>query len=96
MRTLRIINNFNFTSDEFIKIITSNDYYNFLKNNDVQLLDFKFESFDSNDNEINYKVNFKYKSIIPEYVSKFLLSDFNENVSEIINFNIKKKFAKLK
>lgn len=96
MRTLRINNNFNFTSDEFIQIITSNDYYKFLKDNDDQLLYFNFEYFNINENELDYKVNLKYKSIIPEYVSKFLASDLNENVSEIINYNIKKKICKTK
>jgi len=64
MKTLKIINTFNFTSDEFIQIITSNDYYNFLKDNDDQFLDFKFESFNSNDNEINYYYIFKNITLI--------------------------------
>ena len=96
MKTLKIINTFNFTSDDFIQIITSNDYYKFLKDNDDQLLDFNFEYFNINENELDYKVNLKYKSIITEYVSKFLGSDINDNVSEIINYNIKKKICKTK
>ena len=94
MRTLKIINTFNFNSDKFINLITSKDYYVFLKDNDEQLLDFNFEYFNINENEIDYEVNLKYKSIIPEYVSKFLASDLNESVSEIINYNIKKKNCK--
>lgn len=96
MRTLKIINTFNFNSDKFINLITSKDYYVFLKDNDEQLLDFNFEYFNINENEIDYEVNLKYKSIIPEYVSKFLASDLNESVSEIINYNIKKKNCKTK
>lgn len=94
MKTLKIINTFNFNSDKFIKLITSEDYYIFLKDNDEQLLDFNFEYFNINENEIDYKVNLKYKSIIPDYVAKFISLDLYENVTEIINYDIKKKICK--
>jgi hypothetical protein len=96
MKTLKIINTFNFNSDKFIKLITSEDYYIFLKDNDEQLLDFNFEYFNINENEIDYKVNLKYKSIIPDYVAKFISLDLYENVTEIINYDIKKKICKTK
>ena len=96
MKTLEIINTFNLKSDVFINLLLSKDYYIFLKNNDNQLLDFNFEYFNNDEDEINLKVNMKYKSIIPDYVSKFIGSYLNENVTETIKYDKKNKICKTK
>jgi hypothetical protein len=96
MKTLEIINTFNLKSDVFINLLLSKDYYIFLKENDDQLLDFNFEYFNNDDDEINLKVNINYKSIIPDYVSKFIGSYLNENVTETITYDKKNKTCKTK